>query len=201
MLAFPLANEHVRLTVPTVADVDRITTACQDPEVQRWTVVPSPYSRTDAETFVKDVVPAGWESGTSFTWGLREAVSDPAAPDGPLLGMIGMTAHGAAGTERTGEVGFWTAPEARGRGLTTEAARLVVDWSLDPEGLGLARTQWIGYVGNWPSLAVARKLGFRYEGLLRRYADQRGVRRDAWVASLLPDDPRDPSDVGGWPAP
>lgn len=199
MLPFPLANEHVRLTVPTAADVDRITAACQDPEIQRWTVVPSPYSRSDAETFVSDVVPPGWESETNFTWAVREATSG--AADGPLLGMVGMTASSDAGAERTGEVGFWTASEARGRGLTTEAARLVVDWSLDPEGLGLVRAQWIGYVGNWPSLAVARKLGFRYEGMLRRYGDQRGVRRDAWIASLLPDDPREPSDPAGWPAP
>jgi RimJ/RimL family protein N-acetyltransferase len=201
MLPFPLANEHVRLTVPVAADVDRITAACQDPEVQRWTVVPSPYTRSDAETFVNDVVPAGWESETSFTWALRDAASDPDAPDGPLLGMIGMTAQGAAGTERIGEVGFWTAPEARRRGLTTEAARLVVDWALDPEGLGLVRAQWIGYVGNWASLAVARKVGFRYEGLLRRFSDRRGERRDSWVASLLPDDAREATDGPEWPAP
>ena len=201
MLPFPLANEHVRLTVPTAADVDRVTAACQDPEIQRWTVVPSPYSRSDAETFVTQVVPADWESEASFTWAVREPTSDPAAPDGPLLGMVGISAQGTAGTEQIGEVGFWTAPEARGRGLTTEATRLVVDWALDAEGLGLVRAQWLGYVGNWGSLAVARRLGFRYEGLLRRFADQRGVRRDAWVASLLPGDAREARADGGWPTP
>lgn len=200
MLPFPLANEHVRLTVPTASDIDRVTAACQDPDVQRWTVVPSPYTRSDAETFVAEVVPAGWEAGTDFTWAVRESTADD-APDGPLLGMVGVSAQGGAESERAGEVGFWTATEARRRGLTTEAARLVVDWALDPEGLGLVRVQWLGYVGNWGSLAVARKLGFRYEGMLRRFADQRGVRRDAWVASLLPGDPREASDPAGWPQP
>jgi RimJ/RimL family protein N-acetyltransferase len=112
--------------------------------------------------------------------------------------MVGISCEGDLGTERAGELGYWSAPAARGRGMTTEAARLVVDWALDPEGLGLVLAHWMAYVGNWGSRRVAWRLGFRYEGTLRRFALQRGVRRDAWVGSLLPEDPREP--VEPWTA-
>jgi hypothetical protein len=32
-------------------DLDAITAACQDPEIPRWTFVPSPYTRADAEAY------------------------------------------------------------------------------------------------------------------------------------------------------
>lgn len=194
MQPFVLANERVRLSVPTPADVDAVAAYGQDADVAAWTTLPAPYTREHAEGFVTGMVPEGWERETSFNWAVRE----PAAHDGPLRGMVGVSCSGEPGEERVGEVGFWTAPAARGRGLTTEAARLVVDWALDPEGLGLVRVQWMAYVGNWGSRRVAWKLGFRYEGTLRRFGLQRGVRRDAWMASLLATDPREPGDP--WPA-
>ncbi|MEK8229155.1 GNAT family N-acetyltransferase [Oerskovia sp. M15] len=46
----------------------------------------------------------------------------------------------------------------------TEAARIVVDWAFDDEGLGLSRMVWCAYTGNWPSRRVAWRLGFRVEG-------------------------------------
>ncbi len=194
MEPFVLATDRVRLSVPTGVDVDRIAEICADPAIARWTTVPSPYTRADAEGFVTGMVADGWAQETSFTW----AVRDPGDVDGPVRGMVGMTCEGVPGTDRMGELGYWCAPDARGRGLTTEAARLVVDWALDPEGLGLARAHWLAYVGNWPSRRVAWKLGFRYEGTLRRFGLQRGARHDSWVGSLLPDDPREPSEP--WPA-
>lgn len=79
----------------------------------------------------------------------------------------------------------------------TAAGRLVTDWAFDPEGAGLARLFWQAYLGNWASRRVAWRLGFRVEGAVRGFALQRGVRRDAWVGTLLPGDPREP--VEPWP--
>jgi RimJ/RimL family protein N-acetyltransferase len=193
MEPFVLTSEHVRLSVPTYADVDAITSACQDPAVAEWTVVPVPYERRHAEGFVRYHVADGWAKGTVYTWAVRA----PGDADGPLIGMVGLTCEGSPGEERAGELGFWMAPDARGDGLCTEAARLVVDWALDPEELGLSVVTWVAYVGNWASRRVAWRLGFRVEATLRRHALQRGVRRDAWVGTILPDDPREPNEP--WP--
>lgn len=194
MEPFVLTSEHVRLSVPTYADVDAIAAACQDPAVADWTVVPVPYERRHAEGFVRDHVAGGWTEGSVYTW----AVRSPGDADGPLLGMVGLTCEGSVGEERAGELGYWMSADARGAGLCTEAARLVVDWALDPDGLGLSVVTWVAYVGNWASRRVAWRLGFRVEGTLRRHGVQRGVRRDAWVGTLLPDDPREPAEP--WPA-
>ena len=42
------------LSVPTAADADRIMQICQDLEIQRWTTVPSPYTRQSALGFLTD---------------------------------------------------------------------------------------------------------------------------------------------------
>jgi RimJ/RimL family protein N-acetyltransferase len=194
MEPFVLTNERVRLSAPNTRDVEEIAVICADPAIAEWTTVPSPYGRADAEEFVTGLVAEGWATERNFTWAVRE----PGETDGPVLGMVGMTCEGEPGVERAGELGYWAAPDARGRGLTTEAARLVVDWALDPEGLGVVRAHWSAFVGNWASRRVAWKLGFRFEGTLRRWGVQRGVLRDSWVASLLPDDPREPAEP--WPA-
>ncbi len=194
MEPFVLATDRVRLSVPTPADVDRVAEICADPAIARWTTVPSPYTRSDAEGFVSGFVNDGWAQEKDFTWAVRA----PGETDGPVLGMVGMSRAGEPGTELSGEVGYWCAPDARGGGLTTEAARLVVDWSLDPEGLGLGVVRWRANVGNWASRRVAWKLGFRFEGTLRRFGQQRGRLVDSWVASLVPEDRRGPNEP--WPA-
>ncbi|WP_418277010.1 GNAT family N-acetyltransferase [Isoptericola jiangsuensis] len=194
MEPFVLRSSAVTLSVPTLADVEQVAEICSDPAIQEWTVVPSPYAVEDAQGFVEEFVAPGWAAEHRFTWAVRA----PGEVDGRVLGMVGMSCEGEPGTQRRGEVGYWTAPVARGRGLTTQAARLVVDWALDPDGLGLTRVQWQAFVGNWASRRVAWKLGFRFEGTLRAYGQQRGALRDAWMASLLPGDPREPTEP--WPA-
>jgi RimJ/RimL family protein N-acetyltransferase len=194
MEPFVLATDRVRLSVPTAADVERIAEICADPAISHWTTVPSPYTRADAEGFVTGFVAEGWAKEKDYTWAVRA----PGDVDGPVLGMVGMSREGEPGTEQSGEVGFWCAPDARGRGLITEAARLVVDWALDPEGLELGVVRWRANVGNWASRRVAWKLGFRHEGTMRRFGQQRGRLMDSWVASLIPEDPREPNEP--WPA-
>lgn len=183
MRPFQLQDDRVLLAVPTRDDVDRITDLCQDEQVQRWTTVPIPYRRRDADWFVREVVGSGWESGQELTW----AVRDPA--DHRVLGMIGLRVEG----DGSAEVGFWLAAEARGRGLMSSAVRLAVSHAFAPDGLALARVLWYAHVGNWASRRVAWRTGFRFEGTVRSHLVQRGERRDAWVATLMRDDPREPS--------
>jgi RimJ/RimL family protein N-acetyltransferase len=159
------------------ADVDAVYRACQDPAIQRWTTIPRPYGHGHAEGFVTSIAPAAWAAGT----GAHFAVADPGT--GEVLGSCGLvTLDRATGF---GEIGYWTAPWARGRGVATDAARAVASWALG--SLGLRRLQWQAEVGNWASLLVAARLGFTMEGLGRqtlRRGD--GTYADGWVAGLLP---------------
>ncbi|WP_348786769.1 GNAT family protein [Leifsonia sp. NPDC080035] len=188
-----LAGERVRLDAPGLADVDRIAVLCQDPEIAGWTTVPVPYGREDAHGFVTGMVADGWVSGRSCTWAIR--ADGPGVAGETLVGMIGL--HGIE--ERQAEIGFWLAPEARGRGVMSEAVSLVLDFGFAPApgGLGLQRVEWFAFEGNAASAAVARRAGFHWEGRRRLGGVQRGVRRDDWQAGLLAEDPRIP--VEGWP--
>ncbi|MET8543311.1 GNAT family N-acetyltransferase [Kitasatospora sp. NPDC004799] len=173
-----LTTERLVLRAPRESDIDAVFTACQDPEIQRWTVVPSPYRREDAEYFVRDLAAAGWHSGANRIWCVFERES------GALVGSQGLVLR--AHDPGCAEIGWWAVKEFRGRGYTTEAARAVSRYGL--RELGLRRLEWQAYVGNEGSRAVAEKAGYRFEGTLRSYAEQRGVFHDAWVASLLPAD-------------
>ena len=182
-----LTDGVVLLAPPGEDDVDAITAACQDPEIARWVPVPQPYGVEHARGFLANVVRPGWASGAELTWGIRE-------PDGTLLGMVGLHRIEL----RTAELGFWLAPWARHRGVMSRAVALVVDHALDPDGLDLVRVTWRAIVGDWPTRRVAWRAGFRVEGTLRAELAQRdGIRRDAWVGTLLRDDPRAPSQP--WP--
>ncbi|WP_250447444.1 GNAT family N-acetyltransferase [Actinotalea sp. C106] len=193
-----LCDDRLLLTVPTEEDLDDITAACQDPEVARWTTVPAPYTREHAEGFLRDMVLPGWEQGISEVWALRDRAtrrtSDDGSPVPPtaMLGMVGL--HGIADGEA--ELGYWMAPWGRGQGLMARAAALVVEHAFTD--LDLVRLTWQAYVGNWPSRRVAWRLGFQVEGTLRAHGLQRGERIDSWAATLLRDDPRQPSEP--WPA-
>ncbi len=54
--------------------------------------------------------------------------------------------------------------------------------------LGAERLEWRAETGNVASRAVALRAGFRLEGEQRSGLLNKGVRRDAWTAALLPSD-------------
>ena len=185
------------LSVPTGDDLDRITDICQDADIQEWTFVPRNYQRSDAQFFVEQVVAKGWSEGRELTWAIREA--DAGAPP-DLVGMLGITLSGPEGA-RTGEVGYWLAAAARGRGTMTRAVAALIDTAFDPSGpLALSALRWRcdihetshGPVPNWASWKVAWSLGFQREGRVRRFLSNDGRLHDGWIATLLPEDPREP---------
>jgi RimJ/RimL family protein N-acetyltransferase len=179
-----LRTERLTLSVPTEADVDAIFEACQDADIQRYTTVPSPYARQHAEGFIP-FAQSRWREGVEATWAIREGET--------LAGMVGLHGISLGGA---GELGYWMAAPLRRRGLLTEAARAVIDWGFSLDGAALQRIQWRAVVGNIGSARIARTLGFRYEGVLRRALSNSFGRDDGWVAGLLNTDDRMPQP---WP--
>ncbi|MDR6866252.1 RimJ/RimL family protein N-acetyltransferase [Microbacterium resistens] len=182
-----LTTDRLILRAPTAADVDAITAACQDPEIPRWTTVPSPYSREDAVGFVAQVA-QWWATDVETVWGIFA--------EDRLVGCIGLHDIAAHSSGGDAELGYWMIASARGRGLLTEAATKVLDWAF--ADLGLARIGWRAVVGNIPSARSARALGFRFEGTLRQALTSPRGRDDGWFAGLLRTDDRTPV---AWPIP
>ena len=163
-----LEDEVVLLRPFERGDVPAIVAACQDPEIPRWTSVPSPYTEADA---------LGWlDSDVEESF----AVVDPAS--GELFGSIGARFLG----DGVAEVGYWIAKEARGRGVAPRALGLLAR-RLFERG-EVVRVQLRADVENEASQRVAEKAGFVREGVLRSSLELKGERRDIIMYSLLPED-------------
>jgi RimJ/RimL family protein N-acetyltransferase len=172
-----LTGSRVLLRPWEAGDVDAVVAACQDPEVQRWTVVPVPYRRVDAETFVGEIaVQTRADGGALF------AVVDRAS--GELAGSIGLFPP----TDGVGEIGYWGVAGFRGRGLMTEAVVLLSRWAF--EEVGLRRLELLVDPRNDASRRLGERAGFVVEGTLRQRSLQRGVPVDDVVLGLLATDPR-----------
>lgn len=134
-------------------DVAFLYDACQDPEIQRWTQVPSPYEPHHAVEFV-----AFAETEALHGRSLHLAVT--ATETGELLGSVAL--HDLAGRPDRVEAGYWIAAEARGRGVATAALETLTRFAFDDLGFDELRLQI--FEGNGPSEAVARRAGFTCVG-------------------------------------
>ena len=101
--------------------------------------------------------------------------------DGALVGSVDLRIEAADG--RTGEIGYWVAAAARGRGVASTAARLLSDFGFDT--LGLRRIELNAAVGNAASRRVAEKAGFELEGIRRAWRTVGGVPADFAVYSRM----------------
>ena len=63
------------------------------------------------------------------------------------------------------EVGYWTAPNARGRGVATEALGVLARWAFG--ALGAHRLELYHATENVASCRIADRCGFAYEGVAR----------------------------------
>jgi RimJ/RimL family protein N-acetyltransferase len=166
-----LRDDAVHLRQWAEEDAPEIVRCCSDPLIPRYIpIIPMPYSPSDAEQFI--------ERSRTPSDELNLAV---AGHSGELFGAIGVSIQPDPGIA---EIGYWLAPEARGRGLATRALRLLSAWTL--RETDIARLQLQTDVENVASQAVATRAGFTREAVLRAYMDNRGTRHDSVMFSIIP---------------
>jgi RimJ/RimL family protein N-acetyltransferase len=163
----PLAAEHLH-------DVSALF---DDPDVLRFTRLPVPpppgYARTWLERYE-----AGRLEGT------REAFA-ALDDEGRFVGLALAVDIDREGREV--ELGYITAPAARGRGVATGMLDELTRWALDE--LGALRVTLIIDVENGASSRVAERCGYVLEGVMRSSYLKDDLRVDAGLWSRLPSDP------------
>ena len=152
-----VSGEAVTLRPWAAADVSRIAEAASDQRTRYWLGhLPQPYSAADARGYLASI-----DELASLGRQLVFAVADPDTSE--LLGSLGVMgiADGSA------EIGFWSHPDARGRGVMSEAVRLAVDVAFRRAdgGLGLRRLLLRSGVDNTASRRVAEVAGFSQVGI------------------------------------
>jgi RimJ/RimL family protein N-acetyltransferase len=154
-----LTDGSVRLRPPEDADAAWIVEACRDPVNQRWLPgLPDPYGPADAAWWL-DHCRRGWEEATAFAFLVLDAES------GARLGAIEV---------RFGvppDVGYWLAPEGRGRGAMTRALVLVSGHALVERGLESLELYTLP--DNTASQRVAERAGYRRAGTLPQHIPRR----------------------------
>jgi RimJ/RimL family protein N-acetyltransferase len=215
-----LETDRLLLDPLTERDEDAVYRYCQDDELQRWVPVPVPYERASARFFVGKYAKDASESPTLTLWAIRSgdvlsglsgdalsgfsgdapsggalsgALSGDVPSGGALLGVIELRFEPLG----SATVGFWLGRDHRGQGIMTEALQALVEYAFAEDGLALTRIHWESLVGNYGSAIVARRAGFRFEGVSRRSLVHRDIRVDSWQAVLLRSDSREPTE--GWP--
>jgi RimJ/RimL family protein N-acetyltransferase len=110
-----------------------------------------------------DAQQQGWTDGGRLSFAVlsHEAA---AAPD-HVLGNVVLKGY-AAGRD-SAEVGYWTAPAARRRGVASAAVVTLTAWAFGSLGpAGLQRIELIHQQDNLASCRVAQKSGYALTGLL-----------------------------------
>ncbi|HEV7423504.1 MAG TPA: GNAT family protein [Mycobacterium sp.] len=142
-----------------------------------------------------------WEPVAEVNWEVRHAISSwpsicsglraearrgrmlPYAIElnGEFCGQltIGNVTHGAL---RSAWIGYWVAKAVTGGGVATAALALGLDHALGP--VMLHRIEATVRPENVASRAVLAKVGFREEGLLKRYLEVDGAWRDHLLVAI-----------------
>ena len=102
--------------------------------------------------------------------------------DGRFVGQLNVSGitYGSLGSAT---IGYWVTQGAAGHNATPTAVALATDHCF--RALGLHRMEICIRPENGPSLRVVEKLGFRYEGLRRRYIHINGMWRDHFCFALV----------------
>jgi len=155
-------------------DVDRIVEGAGDSLSQRWLpFLPSPYTASAAAGFI-ETTRLDAANGTDLCWALADPSTDV------LTGCLGVDIDKP-------ELGYWAHPDARGRGVTTEAVGLALRYVFSP-ALGLRRMTIRATVDNTASRRVAERAGMRLVGICRADELHAAGPTDMALYDVLPTD-------------
>lgn len=157
------------------ADREDLLTAFADEDIVRWN--PGPTGADAAAQYM-----AGrndWSGGDHASWAVADETDR-------LVGSVSL--HKIDADQADSEIGYWTAPWARGRGVAARSVSAATRFAFTE--LGLHRVYLYHALENPGSCRVAAAAGFLLEGTLRhsyRYAD--GLHRDEHLHARLSTDP------------
>ncbi|GAA2261057.1 GNAT family N-acetyltransferase [Streptomyces amakusaensis] len=169
------------------ADIPAYTEMMNDEQVTAWTTAPHPYTRADAEHWIRRTAPAEHGRGRGIALAVTEFLTQR------LVGAVLLRATNWR--TRSTEASYVTAPWARGEGYATESLLATAKWLFRDQRF--ERLELRTAAGNTASQQVAQKAGAISEGVLRnawiartqtedgRWAE---TRTDLIVWSLLPED-------------
>jgi len=133
------------------------------------------YARADSEAWIEHSAES-WDSGEQYAFAIL------ADDESRVLGGAGLNRFDRA--RGMANLGYWVRTDAQGRGVATQAARLVGAFGFEN---GFAQLEIVAAIDNLPSRRVAEKSGARFQGIDRGRIEFRGIRLDAAIYLLTPE--------------
>ena len=138
------------------ADIETIVEAYRDDAMNRW-LMGSIGNEDEARAWVANWA-AAWADDTRLSWAIEE--------DHEVVGHFVVKAANPPETLATG-VGYWTLPEARGRGIASRCVEAATRWLFGPQDIMPANeVELLHKVGNQASCRVAEKSGYPLDSIL-----------------------------------
>jgi ribosomal-protein-alanine N-acetyltransferase len=109
----------------------------------------------NAEHYVRERSPNGFAMRTELQLVLEY--------DGQFAGALSF--HTLVMEEEKAEIGYWLTADVRGKGIATQATKLLTEFGF--ESIGFHRIEALVVESNKPSLKVLENAGYVQEGVLR----------------------------------
>ncbi len=172
-----IEGNKINLRLVNRSDARPIYQYAGDEDISRNTYIPHPYHLSDAYDFIKSTHSARRKK-TGYHFGLENKENRQ------IIGMIGLLTinHDL----RNGEIGYWLARPFWGRGIMSEAVRLMLGFCFAE--VKLHRVHAHVFPFNKPSIHLLEKVGFSREGLLREAFVKDGDYVDCYIYSILEDE-------------
>ena len=145
----------ITLRAPEERDITPIFEGVQDPIIPKFTRIPANYQMANAEHYVRERSPNGFTMRTELQLALEY--------DGKFAGALSF--HTLVLEEEKAEIGYWLTADVRGKGIATQATKLLTEYGF--ESIGFHRIEALVVESNVPSLKVLSNAGYKQEGVLR----------------------------------
>jgi RimJ/RimL family protein N-acetyltransferase len=181
LFSYPLGPDAALIPrTPAIADAYHHLLVANNRRLARWEPWAATPPTPDGTRGFLETVGRGWLDGGQLP------VAIAVAADGGGWRLVGSAALRLDAARVTAEVGYWIDGRFEGQGLVTRAVTALLDHGFGP--LGLRRISLHTTADNVRSRAVARRLGFTEEGVLRDAVVFPDELRDEVVYGLLSDE-------------
>ena len=163
-------------------DSEDIFRAVQDPEIPKFTTVPSDYPVELAIEFATTRNVTSHLNKTELVFVIEDSALDSSRDSYSSMssdskhpysnGFAGVISlHTIDIPNHRAEIGYWMAKEARGKGIGTRAASMITEFGLMT--MGFNRIDGIVDVRNEASKKLLLNAGYEYEGIMKKYVTRR----------------------------
>ncbi len=158
----------ISLSPLTLADITALTTLANNPQIAIWLrdIFPSPYTEQDARNFLEYLS----SQKPLTTFGIRY--------QNELAGVCSLVLQQDI-FRKSAEIGYWVGEPFWGRGIATEAVRLLCQKGF--EEWGLMRIYAGVFPVNVASMRVLEKAGFQFESIAKKALIKRGLIYDDYI--------------------